>query len=109
MHEAVEVGGDQHIGAVLPLGNPVPQGGREQRQPIVLWRGGRGDKRSEGGSGEEGQLHLAFRRTAVFVLRSHKQHHLYEGSHPLTVAVPLPNSSMMIKDLLTHNLTAADT
>ena len=47
--------------------------------------------------------------TNVFVPRSHKQYHLYEGSHPLTVAVPLPNSSRMIKDLLTHNLTAADT
>ena len=30
VQEAVEVGGDQHVWAVLPLGNPVPQGGCQQ-------------------------------------------------------------------------------
>ena len=72
---------------------------------------GKGSRERVGGGDRRGGERKAIESHANVFMR-----HTYMGStahctlpSPLTVAVPLPNSSSMIKDRLTHNLTADDT
>lgn len=74
VHEAVEMGGDQDVGAVLLLGNPVPQGGCEQRQSIILCVGGGGREREGRGERRQGER-KAIESHAVAFMR-----HTYMGS-----------------------------